>query len=175
MKRLLTAIIFSVLIIFSPLCHAAMDTAETYTDQSILRTNIQGLYILQVVWRTADNQHTAFTSTILDFPINGYIMLAETIPTPFTSAVLDAVTTAKGWSQYTVTDNYDITITDDDERDLMGGALANRSAVAKQAVRPLLAGSGGAIEAYSHVTLNISGNTYTNAVGALRLWILLKE
>ena len=150
---------------------AAMDTAGAYTDQKTIRTEIGGIYIIQVVY-TATGASGSFTSTVLDLPINGYILNAKTIPSPFTETALSTIATAKSWTEYSPTASYDITIKDENSLDVFGGALANRSATAAEQVRPLLSGTHGAIEAYSRVTMSVTGNSVQDAVMAIKLWIL---
>ena len=172
-KKSISTLALAIVILFSGAALAGMDTGETYTDQTYLSARdvgIPGVQIYQIVWRAG--VAGAFTETTLNSPAIGLILKAETIPSPFTCAVLDAVTTAKSWTQYSPTANYDILVTNTNDFDLFGGALANRSATAPEQTRALLAGTYGAIESYSRVTLKITGNSIAYAIGAIRLWIL---
>ena len=174
MKRLILTFALIVLLAFTGAARGAMDSDGNYTDQKLLRTDLDGVYIYQVMF-ICSGASGAFTSTVLDVPINGYILKAETIPAPFTSAVLDARATAKSWTQYSPTANYDVEINDTHGYDLFGGALANRSATASEMVRPLLSGTYGAIEAYSRVELQVSGNSVANGIAVIRLWYMIDE
>ena len=170
MKKITLYVLLLIAILLSPwIVYSGTLDDGTITGQSVLRTDMDNIYILQVVYKAGAAGE--FTATTLDLPINGYIMLAETIPSPFTDTTLSAIATAKSWTEYSPTTNYDLTITNTGDMDLFGTNLQNRSAINVEYARPLLSGTAGAIEAYSRVTLNMSGNSVANSVQAIRLWL----
>ncbi len=169
MKKLL--IILTALLIAVPCAYAGTaDTAGTWTDQKIFKTGIQGEYIIQIVWH-ADGTTAAFTETTLNHVVNGYILKAQTIPSPFTDASLSAIATAKGWTEYSPTTLYDIEIHDINDYDVFGGALANLVVATIEENRPIMNGIAGAVESYSPIVLEITGNSVNDALGAIKIWI----
>ena len=170
MKSILSTLL-AVLIVAVSVCAYAgtVDSAAAWTDQKIFKTGIQGQYIIQVVWHA--DAAGAFTETTLNHSVNGYILKAKSIPSPFTDANLTAICTAKSWTEYSPTNLYDVDLDDIHDMDLFGGALDNLLAATIEDNRPIMNAIAGAIESYSPVTLEITGNTAANAVGAIQFWI----
>lgn len=97
---------------------------------------------------TADASDGSFPATA-SYPINGWIIRVETNP-----------------GSTAPTANYDITLTDQDGLDVMGGVLANRSATATEHVlapQPYVRGA---------VTITPTGNSVNSAVVVLRITVL---
>ena len=108
--------------------------------------------VVEMSW-TAHTDGT-FTSTQTEININGFVYLVET----------DPGTTAP-------TDNYDITLTDRNGTDVMGGALANRDTTTTETAAPLLSdGTAWVIPVFGPLTLNISNNSVNAAKGVVRIF-----
>lgn len=97
---------------------------------------------------TADSADGSYPATATD-AINGWIIRVETNPGATAPTTL-----------------YDITLTDQDGLDVMGGVLANRSATATEHVlapQPYVRGA---------VTITPTGNSVNSAVVVLRITVL---
>jgi hypothetical protein len=84
------------------------------------------------------------------------------------------VRTAPGAGAYSPTDSYDITLTDSSGLDIMGGALADRSATIVQWETPLASDNTSFVEApvQGPLFINIGNNSTPAATVTLRLYIL---
>jgi hypothetical protein len=70
------------------------------------------------------------------------------------------------------TDNYDITLTDSDGIDLMGGELANRDTANSEVAVPKVDTVFGCVVVTEAFTLNISGNSVDSATGTVTVYII---
>lgn len=68
------------------------------------------------------------------------------------------------------TDNYDITITDSDGVDIMGGELANRDTTNTEQATPLVGATYRDRHVIGKLTLNISGNAVNSATGTVVIY-----
>ena len=69
------------------------------------------------------------------------------------------------------TASYDVTVTDDDGYDLLGGAGANRSATNTERVLPIVAsGIVGTVAVNGNTTINITGNSVNSAQTTITLF-----
>jgi len=108
--------------------------------------------LITVAW-TADAAG-AVTSTVLTPEIDGYVFLAVTNP-----------------GAVSPTDNYDVTLTDTDGVDVMGGTLANRDAVNSEAAVPLIAtGTYDARFVDGGLTFDLTNNSVNSAGGVLKVY-----
>jgi len=69
------------------------------------------------------------------------------------------------------TDNYDITLTDSDSVDVMGGALANRDQSSTEQAVPKIGAAYGASFFIGTLTLNLSNNSVNSATGEVKVYI----
>jgi hypothetical protein len=104
--------------------------------------------VATLTWTTSAGG--VFTSTATSKSINGFVVSVETDPDG------TAVPTAA----------YDITLLDSGSADIMGGALANRSATATEITMPLLNGNytGIAVQGALTLTVSAAGNSKTGVV-----------
>jgi hypothetical protein len=149
MKRLLLALLL-VLFAVSPLW-AAGSVSETWyanTDRS------GGVIILTC---TADAAAATYPSTATTKNIYGYVTKVVTNP--------DAVSP---------TDDYDITLSDSDGVDIMGGALANRDETNSEVAVPYFTDQAvyGASQVYGALTIAISNNAVISAVTVVTIYIM---
>jgi len=70
------------------------------------------------------------------------------------------------------TDNYDITLTDEDGIDIMGGQLANRDTADSESAVPKIGTVYGCRPIDGTITLNITNNSVNSATGTVKVWIL---
>jgi hypothetical protein len=91
--------------------------------------------------------------------VNGFVFKVRTVP---------------GSGAYSPTNNYDITLADDSGLDIMGGALADRSATAVQWASPIAQDGASLVEApvSGPLFINIVNNSVPAAVVGIRLYIL---
>lgn len=70
------------------------------------------------------------------------------------------------------TDNYDITLTDADDVDLMGGELADRDTANSEVAVPKIDTTFGCVVVTDPFTLNISGQSVSAAIGNVIVYII---
>jgi hypothetical protein len=70
------------------------------------------------------------------------------------------------------TDNYDITITDADGVDIMGGQLLNRDTANSEHAVPKIGSAYGCRPFQGTMTVNIINNSVNSATGEVKVWIL---
>jgi len=97
-----------------------------------------------------------FTATVTKQPVEGYAVKAITNPGATAPA-----------------DNYDITITDEDGVDVMGGALADRDTTTSEEVVPKFSAQNvyGAKRVHGFLTVTITNITNADANGTIKLFI----
>ena len=78
------------------------------------------LNVMKFAWTTVATG--SFTTTTSNMPVDGYIVMIETVPS----------------STAAPTDDYDITLNNDDGYEVTGGNLANRDTANTEVVMPLL-------------------------------------
>lgn len=103
---------------------------------------------------TADDSDGSFTSKASDKTINGWI----------TKVTTDPGATAP-------TDNYDLTLSDADGVDVMGGALANRDEAVSEQAMPLIGGAYGPVRVDSILTLAGSNNSVNDATVLVKVYV----
>ena len=96
-------------------------TVRSWSDKSISRNAIE-MRLLQVAWTTGANGAANLFTCSTDLDIDGWIHEIETDP--------DGTTPP--------TASYDITLLNNNGRDVAGGALANRSNSATEMVKPVV-------------------------------------
>lgn len=69
------------------------------------------------------------------------------------------------------TDNYDVTLTDEDGVDVMGGALADRDQSNSEQAKPII--NSEAVDRFvdGTLTLSISNNSVNSAQGVVKVWV----
>lgn len=109
--------------------------------------------VIEFTW-TADDSNGSVPAAVATLNYGAYI----------TRVVTDPGTTAP-------TDNYDITLTDVDSYDVMGGTLANRdTADTEQAIPAMASGIYGSPLVKGNLTLTITGNSVNSATGVVRVY-----
>ena len=124
--------------------------AESLT-QSIKASGPYHVYVLAWV----NDSSGDFTATANSQGINGVVMMAESIPSG--TAV--------------PTDQYDVTLKNDQSIDVFGGALGNLSNTTAGETMPLLNGSYGAIPVMGTLTIDIT-NAGNSKGGTIRIHYL---
>ena len=144
MKRSILAVLLAVLTALAPVVTQAAGTVvPTSTDHVSGQDVTVYTYTL-----TGDASDGSFPATASE-PINGWIIRVETNPGSTAPTAL-----------------WDLTLTDQDGLDVMGGVLANRSATATEHVlapQPYVRGA---------VTITPTGNSVNSAVVVLRITVL---
>ena len=156
MKKLMTALIAITLILTVAFGAWAAGATVTPTYVPVPHSSV---WVLTFTWLADDGNGTVPTTIwgdgVTEQPIYGYVVRATTNPG----------TTAPQ-------DNYDITLTDADGIDVMGGALMNRDTVTSEHVGSLLqAGNFDWCFVDGTLTLNLSGNNVNSATGVLKVYI----
>ena len=107
----------------------------------------------QVIMSWTDGD-LSLPATATTMPINAYVTRVETNP---------------GTAP---TDNYDITLTNANGVDVMGGTLANRDSSTSEAARPYDSASGtyGDVYVAGTLTLYLSGNSEVGATGTVTIY-----
>lgn len=109
---------------------------------------------LAYTW-TADASAATVPATASNKSIDGYVIQVVTNP-----------------GSTAPTDDYDITLTNSDGADVMGGALANRDTANSEIAIPKVDGTNYADAWVSGtLTLNISNNSVNSATGVVRVYI----
>ena len=127
----------------------ATDSAVT---QSVT-THGSGEWVLTFTC-TAHSANGGYSSTASTHPIDGYVIMAVTDP-----------------GTVSPTASYDLTITDEDGEDIMGGALVNRSATATESAQPEIGGTAVISRRVNGlVTLAITGNSVNSAATEVKLY-----
>jgi len=151
-KAYLTAALISLaiaLIVF----YAGIMANAAGSSVTVTYTRIGDVYTLVTYTWTADDSNGSVPATASK-SLAGYIV----------KVVTDPGATAP-------TDDYDITLTDSDGVDVMGGALADRdTANTEQAVPKIGAAYGGSFFTGA-LTLNISNNSVNSATGEVKVYI----
>lgn len=113
-------------------------------------------YTVTYTW-TADASDGSVPATAAQFPYGGYIV--RVVTNPGTNAP---------------SDNYDLTLTDADGVDVVGGALANRDTSNTESVVPIVDSVnsiyGGSLVAGS-ITMNLTNNSVNSAGGTLVIYV----
>lgn len=151
MKRFITLTAALMLAAFAAGAEAAssISGAETYSRN----TPRESVQVITVSW-TAHTDGVVTAETI-DVDPQGYVFMVVTNPGATAPTAL-----------------YDITLTDADGVDIMGGTLADRSATAsEQAVPAVSTGLYGGRYVIGGLTLNISNNSVNSATGTLVLYV----
>lgn len=116
-----------------------------------------GVKVVTLSW-TAHTDGTV-TSTATNAVMNGYIILVATNPGAVAPTTL-----------------YDITLTDSDGVDVMGGTLSDRSATASESALPLIGGVAyGGRYVYGSLTLNISNQSVNSATGTVTIYVQVRN
>ena len=149
MYKLKTIILTLFLLLISTSVMAASSAIQNHYK-------LGGLHRLEIVWTA----HTtgAFTS-LTTHQINGLVFGVET----------DPGTTAP-------TDNYNITLTDQYDLDIMGGSLTNRDTANTEFMQPYnsVQGSYLSMPVHGALTLAISGNSQNGATGKVIIYYFAK-
>lgn len=148
MKRgLITLIIGLLLIIGWGLANAAGTVTQTWTDVT------GDTKSLLLTW-TGDSSSGSVPATTSERAIDGYIILVITNP-----------------GSTSPTPDYDITLTDDDDVDVMGGQLMNRDASSTEQIIPKVGNIIGPRWVSGYMTLNLSNNSVASATGTIEIFI----
>lgn len=115
----------------------------------------QGRYIdlLTYSW-TGDASNGSVPATESQWPIDGYIIMVVTNP-----------------GSPAPTDNYDITLTDTDGVDTMGGELTDRDTVNSEQAVPKIGSVYGTRWVSGKITLNITNQSVAGAKGVVKVYI----
>lgn len=148
MRKLFIPLFILLFLIFP----AASLAAGTVT-QALTRVSAT-VYTIVYTW-TGDAADGTVPATASNWPIEGYVFLVVTNP-----------------GGTAPTDNYDITLTDADAVDVMGGELANRDQTnSEQAVPAVGSGVYGARWVSGTLTLNITNQNVVSATGTVTVYI----
>jgi len=109
---------------------------------------------LTYTW-TADASDGSVPATSSEQSYDGYVVLVVTDP-----------------GSTAPTDNYDITLTDGDGVDIMGGTLANRDTANTEQAVPKIDAVYGARWVSGAITLTITNNSVNSATGEVKIWIV---
>ena len=151
MKKLLNCYVVGVLVLLL----AGLAWADSVTQSLTMTGRSPGGerdYVYELSWTAAADG--SLTSVATQESIDGYAYMVVTDPgTPAPQA------------------NYDITLTDSHGLDIMGGALADRSAtLTQQAFPALLTGVYGSRRVNGRLTLNITNNNVNGAKGIVYIF-----
>lgn len=151
MKRILALTAALALMVFAVSAQAAssISGAETYSRN----TPRESVQVITVTWTA----HTdgSVTSEAIDIDPQGYVFMVVTNPGAVAPTAL-----------------YDITLTDADGVDIMGGTLANRSATASEQVIPaVVSGIYGGRYVIGGLTLNLTNNSVNGAGGTVVIYV----
>lgn len=128
---------------------SSISGAETYSRN----TPRESVQVITVTW-VAHTDGTVTAETI-DIDPQGYVFMVVTNPGGTAPTTL-----------------YDITLTDADGVDIMGGKLADRSATAsEQAIPAVMTGVYGGRYVIGGLTLNISNNSVNGAGGTVVIYV----
>ena len=147
MKRLLVGLIVLVMsVLWTPGVWALAPSSGTVTSHED-GVSLGVVKVFRVAYTTASSGGTFTCSTGMD--ITGWILLVETDP---------GVTTP--------TAAYDVTLVNDNGRDIMGGALTDRSDTATEAVMPLQNGNYTSVfnRGLLVITVTAAGNSKTSEI-----------
>ena len=148
-KKIFTLAIL--LVCWAPCCYASPSTCNV--GQPTACTGSSDLYYIEAVL-TANSSTGAFTdATNAITGIGGLLLGVQTVP-----------------GATAPTDDYDITITNAQGLDVMGGALANRDAVSTEFSLPAVNGTYGYVPITGPLSINISGNSAGSAFVTLRIF-----
>lgn len=125
--------------------------AGTVTQSYVSKTN--SVSLLTYTW-TADASAATVPATASTVSIDGYVILVITNP-----------------GSTAPTDNYDITLTDADGVDVMGGTLANRDAANTEQAVPMIGAVYGGRWVSGIITLNITNNSVNSATGTVQVFV----
>lgn len=152
MKRLFITLLALSLLLMSP---SGVWAAGTVTDAGKLKYS-KNVSVLTYSW-TADASAATVPATASTIPIDGYVFMVVTNPGATAPTTL-----------------YDITLTDSDGVDIMGGELADRHTSNSEQAFPLMSGStdffGGRFVA-GVLTLNVTNNSVNSATGTVVIYI----
>lgn len=152
MKKIIAFVLF---ILVPVIVYGASTMTET-TGTTAGGTLYYNTYVV-----TADTGATYSHTTTQKF--RGYIYQVETVPDSSASGNYPA-------------DNYDITLTNDNGIDIMGGALANRDTVNAEIAFPLSSNSVEIPTAVNSVlTFNFTNQSTDSASVTIRLWWIKKD
>lgn len=146
-RRLLTLLIGLLIIGWGSSVFGAGTVIQTWSN---VTNNTQSLIFS---W-TGDSTNGSVPATACNRAIDGYIILVITNP-----------------GSTSPTPDYDITLTDDDGVDVMGGQLMNRDASNTEQVIPK---TGNIIQkrwVSGYITLNLSNNSVASATGTVEIFI----
>jgi hypothetical protein len=145
MKRFFQALVLFTSILFCVNLYAAGTVTQT-------RTNLSGdLRVIEMSVTTASNG--SLTATETNWDIDGILFMVET----------DPGTTSP-------TDEYDLTLTNEQNHDVMGGGLADRSETSTQWVFPQVSSSNACVPVEGKLTLNLSNNSVNSATFVVRIY-----
>jgi len=153
MRKIIFALIF---LIIPSLCFAAGSSVTQTYSPVYSSEGFTNLATLTLAWTSDDatGAVSATTSTEITNQIAGkYIVLVVTDP-----------------GATAPTDDYDITITDANGVDVMGGALANRDTSNTEQILPLIGTSSGPRPVATALTLNIT-NAGNSKIGSVIIYL----
>jgi len=145
MRKLITFLLGIILIVAPSIVLAASSATQQHT-------RFGSLHRLDIAWTAhTDGSFTSFVTRT----INGMLYGVETNP-----------------GDGGITDNYDITLTDDNGLDVMGGALANRDTLNTEFIQPYNAVQGSYLSMPVHgaLTMALSGNSAASVTGEVTLF-----
>jgi len=142
MRKLCMA--FSILIVI--LLYFAVNVFSAGTV-SVSTSRASGNVWITTYTCTADSSDGSFPATDSDVAINGYVFLVVTNP-----------------GATAPTDDYDITLTDSDSVDVMGGTLANRDTANSEQAVPYIGSVYGSRFVSGVLTATITNNSENSAI-----------
>ena len=148
MKKIISLLAIMLLFLLPQSVMAAGTVAQTYVKVT------NDVRCLTYTWTADASAHTVPATDSL-WAIDGYVVLVVTNPDD------DAAPT----------DAYDITLTDADDCDVMGGTLTDRSDTDSEHAVPKIGNVYGGRWVSGILTLNVSGNSVDSAVGTVAVYI----
>jgi len=123
---------------------------EVTATQKVESVVIDNLYVYELAV-TANTTGTVQTT----YNVNGLVYMVETDP-----------------GSPAPTDNYDLTLTNENGIDIMGGALANRDTSNTERAFPLVGTSDAVVPNKGKLTLGVTGNEVANATFKVRIFYM---
>lgn len=150
MKRFFQALVLCTSVLFCVNLYAA--SVVTQSVGNATGNNLSGdLRLITMSVTTASNG--AMTATETSWPIDGILFMVKTIP-----------------GATAPDDEYDLTLTDGDSLDVMGGALADRDESNAEWAFPLVGTSNACVPVSGKLTLNLSGNSVDSATFEVEIY-----
>ena len=145
-----------IIIVLAVLALASMAFADVGTVTVKRNVVSDGKEVVVFTWLANSTGVVPATSTSTTWPKSRAGCIAKVVTNPGSTAP---------------TDNYDITLTDADGVDLMGGELANRDTANSEVAVPKIDTVFGCVMVTDSFTMNVSGQSVNAATGTVSVYI----